>query len=92
VVVVPGEKLMGKKGFLSRSSTRDLSDKKLLSAIKPALREKKLQKTKSSPQLLQGFLTMAKLRLQYLHLDRKFKAGVIYFTGGDSEQDLLKNR
>jgi len=50
-----------------------------------------MRKTQSSPELITGFLTMARLKLEYLHIDKKFKVGVIAYHGDTNEDVILKS-
>jgi hypothetical protein len=74
------------------SKSKKVSDRKLLSYIKPDLIGKHFRKIKSTPNLLAGFLAMAKIKLEFLHLDKKFKVGVIYYKGQKTEDDIFNQR
>lgn len=55
--------------------------------------EKKFHKLKSvTPELMQGLLAMIRLRAEFLHVDQKYKAGVVYFSGQQNDQQLLEDR
>jgi len=41
---------------------------------------------------MQGLLAMIRLRAEFLHVDQKYKAGVIYFNGQQNDQQLLEDR
>jgi len=67
-----------------------LSDKRVLRYIMPDIAVKKFRKAKSSPQVLAGLQTMAKMGLEFLHSDRKFKVGVIHYRGELHERSLFE--
>lgn len=41
---------------------------------------------------MQGLLAMIRLRAEFLHVDQKYKAGVVYFSGQQNDQQLLEDR
>lgn len=41
---------------------------------------------------MQGLLAMIRLRAEFLHTDQKYKAGVVYFSGQQNDQQLLEDR
>jgi hypothetical protein len=61
----------------------------LMSYIRPEAAKRKLRRGRSSPELMDGLLTLVKLRLGYLHADKKFKVGVLHWTGEVLEEDVL---
>jgi hypothetical protein len=86
------------KFYLSSSDMRksskhkSLSDKRVLRYIMPDIAVKKFRKAKSSPQVLAGLQTMAKMGLEFLHSDKKFKIGVIHYRGEVDESSLFEKK
>jgi hypothetical protein len=80
-----------KSGKDTAKQLRSLSDRKLLAYLRPDSAKRKLAKTKHNQDLLDGLMTLANLKLGYLHADKKFKAGVVHWTGHLLEEDILAN-
>lgn len=77
------------KGTLARAGKATSFEKKLMSYIRPEAAKRKIRRGRSSPELMDGLLTLVKLRLGYLHADRKFKVGVLYWSGEVLEEDAF---
>jgi hypothetical protein len=74
------------------SKSKKLSDRKLLSYIKPNIISKNFRKIKSTPELLAGFRAMTKINLEFIHIEKKFKVGVIYYKGQTNEFEIFSQR
>lgn len=86
-----GDKIMNTFGLHMKSKTlKNLKkEQKFLSYIDPRLTKKKTRRIKSNSTIMGGFLTLAKLDPGYLHTNKKFKVGVIYWNGSMKDQDTL---
>jgi hypothetical protein len=92
-VLLLASSLKSSKGAAGSPSKSRLSDKKILQALQPNVSEKKFHKLKSvTPELMQGLLAMIRLRAEFLHVDQKYKAGVVYFSGQQNDQQLLEDQ
>jgi len=83
------EKEKDKEGAKALMKGNKLSERKLIAYIRPGLAKKKMKRIASNQAMLDGFLTLAKLKLGYLHSDKRFKIGVVYWKGHLLEEQTL---
>lgn len=79
------------KGTLTKSGKTTTVEKKLMSYIRPETAKRKLRRGRSNPELMDGLMTLMRLRLGYLHADRKFKVGVLFWNGQIVDEEVLSN-
>lgn len=72
------------KSLKSKKPKVTKKERKFLSYVTDISR-KNIRKLKSDQEILNGFLTLAKLDQSYLHADKSFKIGVICWKGKESD-------
>ena len=65
--------------------------RKLVAYLQDELAYKKFHRVHSTSEIMSGFLTISKLKLSYLHLDHRFKVGIVNWTGQTSDEDIWDN-
>ena len=92
IVISSAQLRQSAKSLLKGSSKRNVSVRKLLQYVDPRLHKSNVKKIKANSLILDGLLTLARLRLQYCHADKLFKVGVMYWAGDKSDEATLASQ
>jgi hypothetical protein len=90
-IVISSAQLRGGNSILKGSSKRHISVTKLLEYINPNLTKSGVRRIKANDHILNGLLTLTRLRLSFCHADKHFKVGVVYWAG-DKDDEATMNQ
>lgn len=79
------------RSIFKGSSRRQVSTGKLLEYIDPHLNKNNMRRIKAHDVLLNGLLTLTRLRLSYCHADHHFKVGVVNWTGDKDDETTMSH-
>lgn len=88
-ITISNAQLKGGHSVLKGSSRKTISVSRLLEYIHPSLAKSKMKKLKQNHEIVEGLLTLARLRLSYCHAERQFKVGVVYWSGDKDVEATL---